>query len=310
MQRNNRAINSHLIFFQPVLEPTITFKIQLGHSEPLWHTAAQYRSTPQAEKIMKFGKILISLLLALTFQLTYAADVAVPSPLRIGTSADYPPLTFKQDGAIQGMEADLATAVTEQLQVKSQMVEMPLGELITALHDNKIDVIMAGLSVTYERSKQVLFTKPYMNIGQMGLIREAELLRWSKPRAVYAKGIRIGVKAGTTGEAFAHKSLTDAKITSFTSINEGTDALADKRIDIFIHDAPTIWHLSANSRTQKAGLMGLYRLLTDEDLAWAVRLQDQELANALNKSLSALQANGTLDRLTQKWLPVKVKVKN
>ena len=98
--------------------------------------------------------------------------------------------------------------------------------------------------------------------------------------------------------------------TSFTSIDEGTDALADNRIDIFIHDAPTIWRLSANTRTQKAGLMGLYRPLTDEDLAWAVRLQDKGLANALNKSLSTLQTNGTLNRLTQKWVPVKVRIGN
>ena len=48
--------------------------------------------------------------------------------------------------------------------------------------------------------------------------------------------------------------------------------------------------------------------LTDEDLAWAVRLQEEGLANALNKSLSTLQTNGTLDRITQKWVPVQVKI--
>ena len=257
---------------------------------------------------MKFGQILLSLLLALTFQLTFAADDAVPSPLRIGTTANYPPLTFKQDGAIQGIEADLAKAVAEQLNVKTQMVEMPLAELIPALHSKKIDVIMSGLSITHERSKQVLFTRSYMEIGQMGLIREAELVKWSRPRAVYKQGVRVGVKAGTTGESFARNNLPAAKITSFSTIDEGTDALADKKVDIFIHDAPTIWRLSANTRTQKAGLMGLFRPLTDEDLAWAVRLQDEGLANALNQSLSTLQTNGTLDRITQKWVPVQVKI--
>ena len=257
---------------------------------------------------MKLGQILLSLLLALTLQPTFAAGDGVPSPLRIGTTANYPPLTFKQDGAIQGMEADLARAVAEQLQVKTQMVEMPLADLIPALQSKKIDVIMSGLSITYERSKQVLFTKSYMEIGQMGLIREAELVKWSNPRAVYARGVRVGVKAGTTGESFATKNLTDAKITSFSSIDEGADALANNKVDIFIHDAPTIWRLSANTRTQKAGLMGLFRPLTNEDLAWAVRLQDEELANALNKSLTTLQKNGTLDQLSHKWLPIKIKV--
>lgn len=259
---------------------------------------------------MKFGQILIFLLLALMFQLGNAADNALPSTLRIGTSASYPPLTFKQDGQLQGVDVDLARAVGENLKIETRVMEMPWEELIAALNDNRIDVIMSGMSITDERSKRVLFTEPYMKIGQMALIRSADLVKWSQPRAVFARGARIGVKTGTTGEAFARTTLPDAVITSFTGIDEGTDALAGNKVDIFIHDAPTIWRLAANTATQKAGLMGLYRPLTDEYLAWAVRLQDEGLANALNQSLATLKNDGTLGRVLGKWIPVQVKVRN
>jgi polar amino acid transport system substrate-binding protein len=259
---------------------------------------------------MKFGQVLMSLLLALMFQLANAADNAVPSTLRIGTSASYPPLTFKQDGQLQGVEVDLARAIGEDLKVETRVVDMPWEQLIAALRDNRIDVIMSGMSVTDERSRRVLFTKPYMKIGQMALIRSADLVKWSQPRAVFARGARIGVKTGTTGEAFARTTLPDAVITSFTGIDEGTDALAGNKVDIFIHDAPTIWRLAANTATQKAGLMGLYRPLTDEYLAWAVRLQDKGLANALNQSLATLKNDGTLGRVLGKWIPVQIKVRN
>ena len=56
--------------------------------------------------------------------------------------------------------------------------------------------------------------------------------------------------------------------------------------------------------------MGLYRPLTDEYLAWAVRLQDHSLADALNKSLDKMKANGTLGRILGKWIPIQVKVRN
>ena len=259
---------------------------------------------------MKFGQMLMSLLLALMFQLASAADNTLPSTLRIGTSASYPPLTFKQDGQLQGVEVDLARAIGEDLKVETRVLEMPLEELIAALADNRIDVIMSGLSVTDERSKRVLFTDSYMKIGQMALIRSADMVRWSQPRALFAKGARVGVKTGTTGEDFAREELPQAVVTGFTSIDEGTDALAANRIDIFIHDAPTIWHLSANTATQKAGLMGLYRPLTDEHLAWAVRLQDKRLAQALNQSLATLKSDGTLGQILGKWIPVQVKVRN
>ena len=259
---------------------------------------------------MKSGQILMFLLLALTFQAANAADEPVPSTLRIGTSASYPPLTFRQDGELQGVEADLARAVGEDLKVKTRLVEMPWEDLIAALNDKRIDVIMSGMSVTEERSRRVLFTEPYMKIGQMALIRNADMVQWSQPRALFAKGARVGVKTGTTGEAFARNTLPDAVITSFTSIDEGTDALAADKVDIFIHDAPTIWRLAANTATQKAGLIGLYRPLTDETLAWAVRRQDQGLANALNQSLANMKNDGALGRVLGKWIPVQVKVRN
>ncbi len=259
---------------------------------------------------MKLARILTSFLLALALQSAHAADNAVPSTLRIGTSASYPPLTFNKDGKLQGVEADLGTAVGKHLKVKTHFVELAWDELIPALNDGRIDVIMSGMSVTDARSKQVLFTDPYMKIGQMALIRTADLIQWARPTALFAKGARVGVKTGTTGEAFARASIPDAVITSFDSIEQGTDALVAGKIDIFIHDAPTIWRLTANTATERAGLMGLYRPLTDEYLAWAVRKQDTALANALNGSLDALKKDGTLGRTMGKWIPIQVKVRN
>jgi polar amino acid transport system substrate-binding protein len=230
------------------------------------------------------------------------------STLRVGTSAGYPPLTFKQDGTFTGMEMELAQAVGQQLHRRVTVVELPFDQLIAALNADKIDVIMSGLSITDERSRQVLFTEPYLQIGQMGLIRSDDLLLWSQPQTLFTKGRKVGVKRGTTGEQFAREQLPGAAITAFESIDAATDALVAGKIDIFIHDAPTVWRLTASTATQQAGLMGLYRPLTEEYLAWAVRQQDKELASKLNQALDALRQNGTLKRLEGKWIPVQVTV--
>lgn len=258
---------------------------------------------------MKSSRTLTFFLLALMCQFVNPGDNPIPSPLRIGMSASYAPLTFKADGRFQGVEADLAKAIGEILKVKTHIVEMPVEELIPALDDNKIDVIMSGISVTNERSKLVLFTQPYMKIGQMALIRTADRVQWSRPDALFVKDTKIGVKSSTTGEDFAKAKLPDAIITSFSTIDEGIDALVAKDIDIFIHDAPTIWRLSGNPAMAEAGLMGLYRPLTEEYLAWAVRLHDNDLAVALNQSLETMKSNGTLGRIMGKWIPIQVKVR-
>ncbi len=258
---------------------------------------------------MKFGTSLLSLLLLFS-QPLFAADDPTGSSLRVGTSAGYPPLTFKQDGKYTGMEMELAEAVGQQLHRQVTIVELPFDQLITALNNDKIDIVMSGMSVTDERSQQVLFTEPYLQVGQMGLIRSDDLLLWSQPQTLFTKGRKVGVKTGTTGEQFARAQLPDADITAFENIDSATDALVAGTIDIFIHDAPTVWRLTASNATQKAGLMGLYRPLTDEYLAWAVRKQDTDLASRLNQALATLKQDGTLKRLEGKWIPVQVTVGN
>ncbi|HHJ18096.1 MAG TPA: amino acid ABC transporter substrate-binding protein [Gammaproteobacteria bacterium] len=257
---------------------------------------------------MKTFRLLLSLLLLLSVQLASAAAPGVPPTLKIGTTAAYQPLTFKADNKLQGMEIDLGKAVGETLKIRTRFVVLPREELIPALESGKIDVIMSGMSVTDQRAAQVLFTNPYMKIGQMALIRTDDLLRWSRPEALFTPGARVGVTANTTGAAFAKSKLPDAVITRFDNTDAGVDALEAGKIDIFIHDAPTIWRLTANMATQKADLMGLYRPLTDEHLAWAVKKQNTGLANALNGALEILKQNGTLNLIMGRWIPVQVKI--
>jgi len=258
----------------------------------------------------RFIRLLLLPLLLLVPPFLHASDKGLPETLRVGTSAGYPPLTFEKDGQLTGMEIDLAKAVGEQLGMPVTFVETPFEELISALNDGKFDVIMSGMSVTDERSHSVLFTDPYLDIGQMALIRTDDLVEWSRPESMLSTSRTLGVKSGTTGETFVTTTLPDASVKHFDSIDAAVDALKARQIDIFIHDAPTIWRLGAEYEAWQSGLMGLYRPLTEEYLAWAVRRGDGELASALNKALETLKTDGTLNRLRTRWIPVQVKVGN
>ncbi len=251
---------------------------------------------------------LFSLLVLLLPFTGHAANEGIPSTLRIGTAANYAPLAFMQNDEFQGVEADLAKEITRRLKVNNRILVLPWEELISALEDKRIDVIMGGMSITKERSQQVLFTEPYMEVGQMALVRVSELVRWNRPGALFREGVRIGVIAGTTGEDFIRSDMPQVVVTGFGDTDSAVQALLDKKIDTFIHDAPTIWRLTATNATMNPELFGIYRPLTREYLAWAVRRQDKTLANALNRALTDMYSDGTLNRITRRWIPVTVKV--
>jgi len=235
---------------------------------------------------------------------TVAFGAAGAEPLRVGISESYPPLAFTEDGAPAGIEAELAPLVGEALGEEVVLVPMKFPDLVPALEAGKVDVVMSGLSITEERSKKVRFAKPYLRVGQMALIRADDLDRSVDPDEIGAKGSRVGVKSGTTGEGWAKENVPAATVIGFDTVEEGTRALKDHEIDYFVHDAPTIWRLTGRKDTADDELAGIYRPLTEEYLAWAVRSDDATREAQLNDALAGLRASGKLQEVLDRWIPV------
>ncbi|MBK6739646.1 MAG: transporter substrate-binding domain-containing protein [Haliea sp.] len=231
---------------------------------------------------------------------------AMAAGLKVGMSADYPPLAYLQDGHIVGIEADSAKAVGAIIDQEMTLVNMPFEQLIPALQAGDIDVIMSGMSVTPARSEQVLFTDSYMDVGQMAIMTTDKVGHFSQPWALYSEGVRIGVEPGTTGADFAARELKDAKVTFFDDSAAAFAGLRSNEIDLYIHDAPTSWQLATSN--ENADLISLYKPLTSEKLAWAVRKDDARLAARLNDALQLLKRNGTITYIFNRWIPVTVEV--
>ena len=243
---------------------------------------------------------IFSLLLASA--LTLAAK-----PLVVGHTSDYEPLNFMRDGKLVGIEVDSAAEVGRILGRPIKSVIMPFADLLLALDKGDVDVVMAGISVTPERQEQVTFVAPFMTVGQMAIILADNAGRYAQPRAAYREGTRIGVEPATTGERFARDQLPEAVVSQFASSEAAFTALRSNRIDMYIHDAPTSWLLAVG--TANSDLLSLFRYLTSEDLAWAVRKDNTRLAAELNMALQVLQDNGRLRAIQNRWIPIQVNVR-
>ena len=112
---------------------------------------------------------------------------------------------------------------------------------------------------------------------------------------------------GTTGESFVKQNMSNAKPKPVASIDDAVEALRSRQIDVFIHDAPTAWRIGSDPAYHD--LIGLYWPLTDEYIGWGVRKSDQELRTALNDQIIKMKADGRLDRITRKWIKVRVEVR-
>ena len=99
-----------------------------------------------------------------------------PSILRVGVSANAPPLIYSKNNKITGLEAEFARKLAGFTGKKVKFIELKWQDQIAALENNKIDIIMSGMSITQARQYRIAFSNPYLRSGQILLVRLGEKL--------------------------------------------------------------------------------------------------------------------------------------
>ncbi|MGD9764286.1 MAG: transporter substrate-binding domain-containing protein [Candidatus Binatia bacterium] len=243
---------------------------------------------------------------ALFVAIASAALAADAPPLRVGIAPNYPPLAFKENGDLDGIEVDFAQRLEKALGRRIVLVEVAWEELPEALLEKKtIDMIMSGTSITERRKQRVNFTEPYLEIGQMAIVRQADYPELREPAAMDRPQSRVGFISRSTGEAWAREHLKKAKLHGYSDTDEGVRALQNEQIDYFIQDAPAVWRVTGGFINSNPNLRGIYRPLTTEYLAWAVPKDNPELLEQLNAVLEKWKTDGTLDDVLDDWITVK-----
>jgi len=221
--------------------------------------------------------------------------------LRVGVSTNAPPLIFKQGQQIVGLEADFAREFAKYLGKTLQFVELDWKDQIPALLENRIDIIMSGMTKTTLRQVRVAFSTAYFRSGQMALIRNDDAMRFKAGFYSIHHKMVIGAVKNTTGEYFVQKQLGNNKIVAFLTSREGVEALIHGDIDMLIHDAPIILYLASENETKS--VTPLFSLFTEEYLAWAIRKEDVQLLKSANAFLEALNRDRRLEPMIRRWIP-------
>ncbi|MBN1587075.1 MAG: transporter substrate-binding domain-containing protein [Candidatus Omnitrophica bacterium] len=221
--------------------------------------------------------------------------------LRVGVAPNNPPLIYKEGQNIAGLEADFARKLAWALGKEVQFVELQFDELISALNDGRVDIIMSGMSVSEPRSLNIAFTEPYLRTGQTALIRREDSSRYLNPDEALSTEAKVGVERGTTGDLLVQERFRNAQRMVYKDPQRAVRALKKRKIGLFVHDAPVIWWLAAENEAD--GLIAMSRGLTEEYLAWGVRQSDTELLEDINYRVALWRQDGTLGDILRRWVP-------
>jgi ABC-type amino acid transport substrate-binding protein/nitrogen-specific signal transduction histidine kinase len=267
-------------------------------------------------KIMN-KKVILGLLLAtiiclgLKTPITYADNnTPFDTPaLRSASEFDYPPFALvRPDGSADGFSVEL---LRETIHIMGLDVRIPVGpwhEIKQKLIEGELDVLPL-VSYSPERDELFDFTVPYLRMHGAIFVRKGETSIHSKSDL---KGKSVMVMRGDTAHEYAvQENLTD-KLVLVDTYEKAIRLLSNGK-----HDAVVAQHLMGLQLIKKLGVTNIVSVSSiketslkpianslsgfQQKFCFAVHEGDAELLATLNEGLSLVIANGTYDRLYNKW---------
>lgn len=271
--------------------------------------------------------------LAVAFTTLISGSVSMaqdaPTEIKIATEGAYAPWNFTTaDGKLAGLEIDLANDLCARMKIKCTIVAQDWDGLIPSLTVGKFDVIMASMFITPKRLETIDFTQPYAvdpsgfavakdsALGKLGVSSEKFKLEDAAASKAaidklkpLLKGKIVGVQAATTNLDFLKKYFADTvEIREYKTTEQHDLDLAAGRIDaIFAQQTSLAATLAkpefADYVVAGPGFVGgVFGLGTGAGL----RKQDTKLKDMFNTAISAAIADGTIKRISEKWVKTDV----
>lgn len=216
--------------------------------------------------------------------------------LVLGTSADYPPYEFIKvvDGKseIVGFDIEIAKAIANDLGVKLEIKDMKFDGLLAALDTKNVDIIIAGMTATEERKKNVDFSNIYYKAEQAIIVRAEDKDKYKTLQDLTGK--KIGVQKGTTQEQIAKDEITNAKLTSLGKIPDLILQLENKMVDALVVEKPV-----ADSFTSKKSTIVIAEAQVsnnEKGSAIAIKKGNEDFVELVNKTLERLNNEKAIDK--------------
>ncbi len=222
------------------------------------------------------------------------AELIGEDELVVAMSGEFQPFSYRDGNTLTGFDYDIAEAIAKEMDLKLATKTGAFDTLIGGLKANRYDVLIASMTPTDERKKQVDFTDGYYSSGATAFVAKdkecTNVEDLDKPT--------IGVAAGTTYNDFLSDKPWVGKVRTFSSDITALKDVGSGRLDAAVTDR----------------LVGLYQIkeagldlkpcgdpLYSEEPAFAVKKGNDKLTEQLNKALATIKEDGTYAKISKKY---------
>lgn len=201
-------------------------------------------------------------------------------------------------GEIEGFDVDIAKEITKIIlgdESKAEWKEVTSKTRIPMLNNGEIDGIIATMTITEDRRKEVDFSEVYFEAGQSLLVKKGSKIKGIEDLTDKSKVIAV---KGSTSAINIREHAPEAQVLEFENYAEAFTALKAGQGDALTTDNSILYGMaSEDNNFELAG--GIF---TDEPYGIAIKKGREDLVEAVNDALAELKSNGKYDEIYSKWI--------
>jgi polar amino acid transport system substrate-binding protein len=225
-------------------------------------------------------------------------DIKARGKLLAGVKTDFPPFGFVDEkGVNKGFDVDIAKAIAKELFGKEEAVEfvaVTSGNRIAFLTTNKIDIILASMTITEERKKVIDYTIPYFMSGHLLLVhKDSQITKYQD-----LAGKKVSTTQGSTGDIVIGELVPAAERTKFQHNSESLQSLKDRRVEAFVQDDVLL--IDLQKRNPELKIVG-WPPFRPAPYGLGIRKGDKEWLDVVDATLTKLKKSGDYQKLWDKW---------
>ncbi len=203
----------------------------------------------------------------------------------------------------KGYESAVAYAVAKQLGFSRAQVTWKYTPFNNSFAPGKkaFDVDINQISFTPQRARVVEFSDSYYDVNQAVVVNKGTKIA-SVTTPAGLKPFELGAQLGTTSYQYIKNEIKPSKQPSVFPSNAGAvQALKNKQIDGLVVDLPTAFYVTA-VQVPNSKVLGQFPTQPGGEHFAMVLQKGNSLVTCVNKALTTLRDNGTLQNLQQQWL--------
>ena len=230
---------------------------------------------------------------------TLSSCAKKPTKIVVASDATWPPMEFVDENKnVVGFDVDLVNEVAKAAGFEVEIKNTAWDGIFAGLAAGNYNAIASSVTITDERKATMDFSEPYVNAGQILVVRKETTGVTTLADLV---GKKVGGQIGTTGVIEIGK-VAGVELKTYDEIGLAYQDLANGNIDGVVADSPIAANFALQNPDYKEKLMIVGVPFTDEWLGFAFKKGDEKTLKLFNDGLAKVKSSGKLDELMAKWL--------